>query len=298
MDVSVIIVNYNTKDLTLQCINSIYEKTQGISYEVILVDNASVDGSIDYFQTDKRIRYIYSEENLGFGRANNLGLSVASGKNILFLNPDTVLINNAIKILADYINNFPYVGACCGNLYDSDMNPTLSFKRIFPSILDEFNNLFFHLPEKIYYGKSWYFNFSNKVIDVANISGADMMVKRSVLDKVGAFSPEFFMYYEETDLCYRIHGNGYMLVSLPYAKIQHLEGKSFQSSVNIKRLQFSEYGRMIFYKRNYSKNYRIIADYIYKFSLYLHQFVYTLLRKRNKANSCRSRRLVLSEIVK
>lgn len=93
MDVSIIIVNYNTKALTSQCINSIYEKTQGISFEVILVDNASIDGSKEHFQSDSRVRYIYSEENLGFGRANNLGVSVASGQNILFLNPDTVLIN-------------------------------------------------------------------------------------------------------------------------------------------------------------------------------------------------------------
>ena len=84
---------------------------------------------------------IESKENLGFGRANNLGVSVASGQNILFLNPDTVLINNAVKILVDYTNNHPSVGACCGNLYDGDMRPTLSFKRIFPGILDELNNL-------------------------------------------------------------------------------------------------------------------------------------------------------------
>lgn len=298
MDVSIIIVNYNTKTLTAQCINSIYEKTQGVLFEVILVDNASTDGSKEYFQSDSKIRYIYSEENLGFGRANNLGLSIALGQNILFLNPDTVLINNAVKIMVDYINNHPAVGACCGNLYDGDMQPTLSFKRIFPGILEELNNLLLHIPEKICYGKSWYYNFSNKALSVANVSGADMMVKKTILDQIGAFSPDFFMYYEETDLCYRIHCHGYKLISLPFAKIQHLEGKSFQSSINVKRLQLSEQGRIVFYKRNYSRNYRLVANFIYKIALFVHQILFTLLGKTSKANTCKCRRTILSEIIK
>lgn len=295
MDVSIIVVNYNTKDITSECINSVYEKTIGISFELILVDNASTDGSKEYFQRDNRIIYIYSEENLGFGRANNLGLTKAKGRNILFLNPDTLLINNAIKILSDYIDHNVSVGACGGNLYDSDMNPAISYKRLFPGIAEECNNLLFHIPEKIYYGKSWFHNFTSKIIKVANISGADLMIKKSVLDKVGSFSPDFFMYYEETDLCFRIHKSGYNLISLPQAKIQHLEGKSFQSSVNIKRLQFSEDGRMVFYKRNYSTNYQIIANSIYKITLCFHQIVYKILGQKIKSDSCRYKRKILSQ---
>ena len=90
MDVSIIIVNYNTKDLTSQCIDSIYEKTQGVRFEIILVDNASTDGSKEVFEKDTRITYIYSDENLGFGRANNLGAKVAKGKYLFLLNSDTI----------------------------------------------------------------------------------------------------------------------------------------------------------------------------------------------------------------
>lgn len=296
MDVSVIIVNYNTKDLTLQCINSVYEKTQGISFEVILVDNASTDGSKEYFQKDNRITYIYSDENLGFGRANNLGLDYAKGRNILFLNSDTILINNAVRLLSTFLDNNSNVGACGGNLYDADMKPALSFKRIYPGIAGEINNLFFHIPEKLFFSKSWYHNFSSNTIPVAYISGADLMIKKMILDKIGSFSPDFFMYYEETDLCFRIHKAGYKLVSLPHVKIQHLEGRSFQSSVNHKRLQLSENGRKIFYKRNYALSYLFLANSIYKFSLYFHQLVYMILGETIKSETCKYTRKILSEM--
>lgn len=103
-DVSVII-NYNCLQTTSGCIDNIVEKTSGISYEIIVVDNASTDGSREFFCSDERVKYIYYEENLGFGRANNRGLEIASGRNILFLNPDTLLRNNAIEILSDYLDN-------------------------------------------------------------------------------------------------------------------------------------------------------------------------------------------------
>lgn len=101
MDVSVIIVTYNTLALTRDCIDSIFRHTANVQFEVIVVDNASEDGSYDYFSKDRRIIYVYSQENMGFGRANNLGLEYASGEYIFLLNSDTYLKNNAIKIFKE-----------------------------------------------------------------------------------------------------------------------------------------------------------------------------------------------------
>ena len=296
MDVSIIIVNYNTWELTSQCIDSIYRITEAVSFEVILVDNASVDGSRERFQNDTRIIYIYSEENLGFGRANNMGLSVAKGRNILFLNPDTLLLNNAVKILSSVLDSNTEVGVCGGNLYDAQMIPALSFKRIFPGIAEECNSLLFHVPEKLFYGRSWYHNYTSEPMDVAYVSGADLMVRKSVLDEVGAFSPEFFMYYEETDLCFRIAAAGYRIRSVPQACIQHLEGGSFQNTVNIRRLTFSENGRDVFYKRNYSPFRHKMANAICKIALAIHGIVYDLLRRPQKAAACRVRRQIISQM--
>ena len=296
-DVSIIIVNYNTKDLTALCINSVFEKTLGLSFEVILVDNSSKDGSRELFNKDNRIIYIYSEENLGFGRANNLGLKIAQGRNVLFLNPDTILFNNAAKILSNFLDENQSVGACGGNLVDEEMRPALSFKRIFPGLMWECNNLLFHLPEKLYYGKSWFYNHTIDELDVAYISGADLMVRKDILDKVGSFSPDFFMYYEETDLCFRISRAGYKIKSIPSANIQHLEGKSFQPSVvNIKRIEVSEIGRSIFYKKNYTVRYTNLANLVYKIALFFHQLIFKMLGQATKAETCRIRRQILSQI--
>lgn len=279
MDVSIIIVNYNTKDLTLQCINSVYEKTQGISFEVILVDNASTDGSKEYFQEDNRITYIYSDENLGFGRANNLGLSVASGRNILFLNPDTILVNNAVRLLSTFLDNNSNVGACGGNLFDESMKPSLSFRRIRPSIIWEFNNLFGEIPERIVFGTNRLFNNTKNPIIVKYITGADLMVKRITLNQVGGFCPDFFMYYEETDLCCRIIKNKWKILSIPDAKIQHLEGKSFKNThsfVNKTKLTYIFNSRNIYYSRNHSKIHHKIANVIYVVYLYCRMFYLTV----------------------
>lgn len=224
--VSVIIVNYNTLSLTRNCINSIYEKTSNLSFEIILVDNASTDGSKEYFEKDNRITYIYSLENLGFGRANNLGVKIAKGKNIFFLNSDTVLKNNAIKILSDFLDANENVAICGGNLFDRNNKPTHSYLMYFPSVYYELNGAFLKVLDRIRFGKSREFNFSGKPKDVAYVTGADLMMKRSVIDKYGAFDPRFFMYFEETEMCCRIKRAGFKIMSVPEAEIFHFQGAS------------------------------------------------------------------------
>lgn len=226
MDVSIIIINYNTLEMTRACINSIFEKTNDISFEVILVDNNSNDGSKSYFEKDSRIKYVYNDANLGFGRANNVGLKYAEGRNILFLNSDTLLVNNAIKILSNYLDDNILVGVCGGNLYNEDLSPNMSFVRHYPSLSWEIDLLFHGIPSRLLkYDKSM-FNYSDLPSTVAYIWGADIMIKKELLDRYGSFDKDFFMYFEETELCYRLAKQGYKIMSVPQAKIIHLNGKS------------------------------------------------------------------------
>lgn len=136
MDVSVIIVNYKTLQLLVQAIDSILDKTEDIVYEIIVVDNHSQDDSerVVHERYGNRVTYLLLAENVGFGRANNEGLRIARGRNILFLNPDTILVNNAVRILSDYLDSHPDTGAVGGNLYTADMQPNVSFNRVRPSI--------------------------------------------------------------------------------------------------------------------------------------------------------------------
>ena len=254
VDVSIIIVTYNTCKMTSECIDSIIEKTSGISYEIILVDNASKDGSPEFFSNDSRVKYIFNEENIGFGKANNKGLEIAEGRNVLFLNSDTLLRNNAIKILSDYLDAHEDTGACGGNLYDLEGKPAQSFRMYFPSIYDDFNVLLGNIPDKIFSKRKMFFNFSEKNIEVKHIIGADLMVKYSVLKELGAFDPAFFMYREETELCHRIYKAGYKLISVPEAEITHFVTKTVNNFfVKKERLYMFEKSDLLYNELTHTK---------------------------------------------
>lgn len=235
-DVSIIIVNYNTSKLINDCIESIIKLTNGVTYEIIVVDNNTEDLSeVIKEASNPIVRLIQLPENVGFGRANNEGFKMSQGRNLFCLNPDTLLLNNAVKILSDYLDTHPKCGACGGNLYDSFGKPIHSFRRTFPGILDSLIIFSNYNLAKIIYGKSHEFNHSGKELNVAYITGADLMIPRYVIDKVGMYDTKFFMYFEETDLCYRISKSGYKICAVPFAKIIHLVSvshKSFNTDTN------------------------------------------------------------------
>lgn len=267
MDVSVIIVNYNTRQMTADCIESIREKTTGITYEIILVDNASTDGSKEFFENYPGITYIYSTENLGFGRANNLGAARAVGRYLLLLNSDTLLINNAVGILSSYLDKHSKVGICGGNLFDANLQPAQSFRKYFPGIWWESIEFINTIARKLFNIQtvSPEFNYSSTPIPVAYITGADLMIRRELYVQVGGFSKEFFMYFEETDLCLKVKKLGKLIMSVPSAEIQHLEGGSFNNDkINSSRINRIENGRMTYYYLNRSQFIISICNFLYK----------------------------------
>lgn len=243
MDVSVIIVNYNTLKMTSDCIESVLRHTAGLQYEIILVDNASTDGSREHFSAMEGIRYIYNEENLGFGRANNEGLKYASGRNILFLNSDTVVLDNSIAELSRHLDENPRTGACGGNLVTPDLKPCQSFHRYRLGAFYELNILLHYLPQKLLYGKNIEYNYTRRPLKVGYIIGADLIVPRRVLDEAGAFNPAFFLFFEETELCWRIARAGYRIECIPDSKIVHIGGATTKGTPEKdarRRRQFEE----------------------------------------------------------
>jgi len=262
MDVSIVIVNYNTKDLLKQCIESVFAKTQDLIYEIIVVDNASSDGSQQMLkEVFPEVILVESPENLGFGRANNIGFDYAKGRNIFLLNSDTILLNNAVKILSDYLDDNPKTGICGGNLYDEKEQPLHSFRRSLPSLLFELSVLLGDILFKIIYGKNQEFNYTNKPLKVAYITGADMMINASVLSIAGKFDPDFFMYFEESELSWRVKKAGFSIYSVPSARIIHLESKSF--SDNYKKIKMQLNSRSLYYKKTHSWFSRKIINIIY-----------------------------------
>jgi len=264
MDVSVIFVNYKTCDLLVNCIKSVYSLTSDISFEIIVVDNDSQDNSKKIVSEQfPNVIYIESSINLGFGKANNLGVDHSTGRNIFFLNTDTLLINNAIKLLSNFLDENENAAVCGGNLYDSNMNHTHSFSRIFPGIFSEIDSIFNHQISKNFNINTTQYNSLNIPLKVAYICGADMMVKKEVLNIVGLFDKDFFLYYEETELSYRIMKNNFDIFNLPNVMIKHFEGGSQNDSKS----------KTIFYNRSkrlfYKKRYGILNYYFIVFLFYL-----------------------------
>ena len=256
--------------------NSVIRLTEGIDYEFIIIDNNSEPDIEKKILKETpvglitKVKFLLLPVNIGFGRANNEGLKIAEGRNILFLNPDILLKNKSIKILSDFLDSHPDAGACGGNLYSIESTPIFSFKRLLPGILWESDELLNTIPQRLLFGKNRNHNHSHRPISVKFISGADLMVKKSVLDTIGGFDPNYFLYFEDTDLCRRILKTGWHIYNVPAAKFCHLESKSFQenrSPVLETKIRHQEKGRKIYYSKNLSPFSRMVSNIIYDWFL-------------------------------
>ena len=235
-DVSIILVNYKTKELTLKCLESIYEKTTGINFDIYVVDNASYDGIEKELEKNfSDVKFIQNNKNKGFGAGNNAALKLVDSKYVFLLNTDTLLINNAVKILFDFMEQNPDIGACGGNLYDENMQNTHSY-GVHYNLKDLFLKTFFLrylFPKNEKRLKDKGLNTENLTKSVDFITGADLMIRKEALDKAGLFDERFFMYAEEAELQYRIRKAGYEIFINPEAKIIHLHDKSPKKRENM-----------------------------------------------------------------
>lgn len=258
MDVSIIIVNYNTIKLTKQTILSVQKLTKNIIYEIILVDNASIDGSKEFFKDFKNLKYIYLEKNVGFGQANNIGVKYSQGKYIFLLNSDTILLNNAIN---EFYNFFVHnhdslnIGVLGGFLYSPDNKLAMSFVN-FKSIKQNLFVTLNRIKAKLgIFKESFQIPKHKNYLEVDGVLGADMFMKRNLFLELGGFDCNIFLYGEETEFQKRVKDLGLKNYCIANPKIVHLEGGS--SGSNTKRLSaFTimqlKFGDLYFINKHYS----------------------------------------------
>jgi len=230
MELSILFVNWNSVNYLRQCLASIYESTQGVEFEIIIVDNASPEGGVETLkQLYPDIRIIQSAENLGFARANNLGFLNSTGSYVLLLNPDTQLIGPAINIMLETIKTLPDAGIVGCKLLNTDLSVQITSIQKFPTILNQALDIeYFQLrwPHCPLWDIGPLFSNDVKLLKVEVITGACMLLRREVFQQVGMFCEDYFMYAEDIDLNYKIKQAGFTNYYDGEATIIHHGGKS------------------------------------------------------------------------
>lgn len=270
-DLSVIIVSYNTQDLLSTCLNSVFSNSKNVNIEVIVVDNNSSDRSVQFVKQEfPNVKVIQNSTNLGFAKANNLGIKAASGKYLLLLNSDTIILDDALTKMVNWMNNNSkaQVATCKLLNEDKSVQPTGGYfptiKRIFfwQFFLDDIFPLLkaFH-PKPSFYSKERELDW---------ITGAFFLIRKEVIDRIGVLDEDFFMYAEELEYCFRIKKAGLRIFYTPITNIIHL---GFKSGSKEKAL-IGEYESLKhYYTKHYPKYLVILARIILKLGALLRSVI-------------------------
>ena len=252
LDLSIIIVNWNTKQLLLDCIASIYATIKRSSFEVIVVDNASTDGSVEAVShAYAAVRVLKNSLNLGYSGANNMAMKQMRGRYAVILNSDTFLKESSMDDMVDFMDHNPDAGMCGPQLLNADDTKQNSVGDS-PVLLSEFisKRLIRVLFPKIYH-KALRSRLAviEKPAQVEVVMGACMMVRKKAIESVGIMDEDYFLFYEEIDWCYRMRHGGWKVYYFPEAKIYHIGGQS-RKDINLPSRVESWRSRYLFYKKN------------------------------------------------
>jgi len=243
MDLSIIILNYNNSELLKKCLASVFNPVRKISFEVVVVDNASTDDPLIMIKRDfPPVKVIVNSENLGFSKANNQGISQSSGKYCLLLNNDTIVKPGAFEVLAEFMERHPSCGACGPKLLNEDGS------------LQRQGGLF---------GSSFWNASEPKRAQF--LTGACLMVRREVINKIGLLDENLYFYNEDLDWCRRIKKAGWEIYYVPAAGVIHLGGYSTKREFNKKMFVEGFRGGLYFCRKHYGA----FAFHIYRFALAL-----------------------------
>jgi len=263
IDLTISVVSYNTKGFLKDCLNSIYQHTRGIKYEVIVVDNGSTDGSVEMVKEEfPQVKVIENRENLGFARANNQAIKRSRGEYVLLFNPDTVFRVNSLDKMIKSMDNHPEIGILGCRILNADGTIQPS-NNSFPNLFTEFLRVLqlkrmvpsVKLRKKI--GQKWgrllgltlreylrvYWD-SERIREVDWVTGACLLVRRTAVQDVGLLDENFFMYYEDTDWCYRMRRKGWKVFYYPFFEIVHhayTNGVGFDPTVFVERYKSAYY---------------------------------------------------------
>ncbi len=237
VDLSIIIVNWNTKEYLVRCLRSIFETGKRDFWEVLVVDNGSLDGSADEVKrVFPGVRVIENRENLGFARATNQGLKEGTGRYGLLLNPDTQVREGSIETLLSFMETHPEAGIAGVQLLNADGSRQNAIAN-YPTLATELLNkslLRWLFPER-FPGKE---SVRSEPVEVESVIGACMIARKKAVEEVGFLDENYFLFLEETDWCYRMRRAGWKVYHVPAAEITHFQGKSAEADIEKAKIEY------------------------------------------------------------
>lgn len=254
-DLTIGIVSYNNKELVRKCISSIYDSQPEISYEIILVDNNSADGTVQDIKKEfSEVKIIENATNLGFAAANNRAISESKSRYFLMLNPDTVVLKDSLDNLVRFMDSHPEAGAAGPKLLNEDGTTQHSCKKFLDLktafFIDTLAGLLFPNFEKRYRMND--FNYG-KTAEVDQPMGACLLVRRETINKVGLLDERFFFFFEEVDWCYRIKKSGWKIFFVHNSEVFHYKGQGYKDENVSERIFLWHKGKYKFIEKHYGK---------------------------------------------
>jgi GT2 family glycosyltransferase len=257
-DVSVSIVNYNAREYLDRCLTSLYRNIMRHSFEVIVVDNSSNDGSTDLVRGKfPAAKLIVNSSNFGFIKANNIGIKNSRGRYVMCLNNDTEVLDSSIDKLIDFMDSNPDAGVSGPKLLNSDGTLQMQCRRGFPTLS---NSLFYFsglnrlFPRsKLFGGYLLTYLDDKNTVEVDSLCGAAMIVRREVIDKIGLMDESYYMYGDDIDWCYRIKKAGWKVYYLPDSEIVHYGGRGGSRRQSYRNIFEFHRAMAVFYRKHYAK---------------------------------------------
>lgn len=295
MDISVVILNWNVKELLRRCLQSVSREAHNVTYEVIVVDNASADGSVEMVRTEfPQVRVIANDENSGFAKGNNIGIRKATGNVVLLLNPDTELVENVLGQVVDFLRARPEAGLVGAQFLNEDGSVQPSVRR-FPTLLDQclvLLKLHNSFPRLGVLRRYFAYDLDmTKTQKVDQVSGTFLAIPRATLDTVGLLDERFFIWYEDVDYCRRVWQSGRHVWYTPDIRIRNRGGASFAQVVAFRKQRMLNQSMAAYFRKWHSTGAWLVIELVRPFSLLLSVMVDILVYGHKAKEGRGSRRL-------
>lgn len=285
MDLAIVIVSYNTGERLRRCLQSIFASQTKYQYEVWVVDNASTDGSAGLVKKEfPQVHLIENEGNLGFAKANNQAILQSNGRYVLLLNSDVEVESDTFDNMISFMDNNATVGICGCKVLKDDGTLDLACRRSFPdlgSALFRLTGLSFLFPKSKWSSYNLTYLPEDEICEVDSVMGAFLLIRRSLIEKIGLLDENFFMYGEDLDWCYRAKESGFKVMYVPITSVIHHKGSSSRKLPDKALYEFHR-AMQLFYQKHYQQKHNFLVSWLVKLGIwtrYSFKFLQNRLRK-------------------